>query len=97
MQDLIQSIEAVLRGLRDPAVWLGPDPFDDEGLLLFLDAAMRMARLHRARLSMIEVDLGQHGGFADEYWHIPVSASLQAGVIRLTFDPLDDAPVHTAL
>jgi hypothetical protein len=93
MQELIQSIEAVITDMRDAAVWLGPDAFDDDALLRFLDETLRLTRLKQARLSSIELDFDRHRHLPDEYWHIPVLASTQRGVIRLTFDPV--RPIHT--
>jgi hypothetical protein len=89
MQDLIRSIEAVITDMRDTVVWMAPDTLDDDTLVNFLANTLGIARINRARLSTIELDLDRHKHFAHNYWHIPVSASPQPGVIRLTFDPVN--------
>jgi hypothetical protein len=85
MEDLLSSIKSVLDGLEGQSVLVASDDFDDDGLLQFLDAALRLATRSNVRLSGVEIDPVRHPHFADTFWHVPVSASATSNVIRLSF------------
>jgi hypothetical protein len=87
MQELLQSIEMLVSNLPGSAIWVSADPFGDDELLEFLDAAFKVASLRHARISSIEVGHSRHDGFVAAYWHIPISWSTSRDVIKIVFEP----------
>jgi hypothetical protein len=86
--DLMRTLELSLDQASNRVAFVVTEvPHTADYLTRLLDGAIAAASRHRTPLVEIQLSMERFPSVGDAYWHVPVTDSGKADVVRLVFEP----------